>query len=86
MNVYLGGIYYYLDYSVAVAVALTVTVAAVAVVVFTSTRIIKSVVTRQAPATLEWKNTQGAKTQKNGTKRGIIHKALRPAGGIHPIR
>ena len=36
----------------------------VVVVVLTSTHIIKSVVTGQAPVTLEWKNTPGENTNK----------------------
>ena len=41
----------------------------VVVVVLTLTRIIKSVVTGQAPSTLEWKNTPG----KNTSKQKVVH-------------
>ena len=41
----------------------------VVVVVFTLTRMIKSVVTGQAPVTLEWKNTPG----KNASKPKVVH-------------
>ena len=42
----------------------TINNVAVVVVVLTLTRITKSVVTGQAPATLEWKNTPGKKQSK----------------------
>ena len=49
------------------------------VVVFTLTRIIKSVVTGQAPVTLEWRNTPGKKTQ---SKPKVVH-AYIIADAIH---
>ena len=54
-----------------VVVVVVVVVVAVAAVVLTSTpRIIKSVVTGQAPVTLEWRNTPRKNTQ---TKTKVVH-------------
>ena len=54
-------------------------VVVVVVVVLTLTRIIKSVVTRQALATLEWRNTPRKNTQ---TKSKVVH-AYITADAVH---
>ena len=50
------------------------------VAVLTLTRIIKSVVTGQAPVTLEWKDTPGKKHKQN--KKKVVH-AYIIADAIH---
>ena len=55
---------------VVVIIVVVVTIVVVVVVVLTLTRIIKSVVTGQAPVTLEWRNTPRKKTQ---TKPKVVH-------------
>ena len=41
-------------------------------VVVTLTRVMKSVVTGQAPATLEWRNTPGKKHTNNANKKVVL--------------
>ena len=54
-----------------IVVAVAVAVAVVAVVVLTLTRILfKSVVTGEAPVTLEWRNSLGKKTR---TKTKVVY-------------
>ena len=56
---------------VIVIVVIVIVVAVVAVLVFTLTRIIESMVTGQAPVTLEWKNTPGK--NQNTSEPKVVH-------------
>ena len=57
--------------AVVVVVIVIVVAVVVAVLVFTLTRIIESMVTGQAPVTLEWKNTPGK--NQNTSEPKVVH-------------